>query len=248
MQRAPLTASVAGAVVVRRGDSPGTPAPSIRTRLRSPVPGFRFSGIATIDGGIPVAGAVVAVTLSDGGGLRRVDHVRTTVTDRQGRYEAVFDPVSGWKNAWVAASLAGHERYWRATVVDRCSRERPPHDGEIRQNLRLHRIQPIAAVGAFSLRLSPDDSHCDYRDRLMTCRPLRLESPATGMLNVRVTKESGGGSTISLIPPLGSQVPECDTMFSIPVQAGQMLFFALVIAPYETCEYSATLHTTLSAD
>lgn len=159
-----------------------------------------MTGVVTDDAGKPVPGARVAIR-DDFGDLPVVR------TDNTGRYTLnfsrgpgsihlpEFDPADTRDAvAFVSVEAPGYEPHSRFVLGT---------SEQIVENIRLRRVQHIAAGESAMLTISLDDSVCDttvWPGRELICRTLRVSAPTDGVMSVEAVPNdaASGRSTLQV--------------------------------------------------
>jgi hypothetical protein len=191
----------AAALLVATGcgsDTPRTPTAPEAPRTTTSVPAppsasLRLTGVVTDDEGRSVSGASVTVHPSGG-------NVVSTTTDMTGAYTVEFDTRANavFSTGFLVVSQPGYEQYSRYLNL--------AANGQIAQNLHLHRLTRIAAGAVTSIVVAPADSSCGLSDEWV-CRTVRVTTAAPGTLTL----------TLASDPPT-RQVRFCVSEASVPFQ------------------------------
>ena len=181
--------AVLATIVACSGTGPTGPIGTTPAPPPAPVGSTRpvqINGIATDDGGAPVAGAAIEVTVSDGVTGRKF----YATTNPAGFYELTADVLVARRAiGYIKADSPGRDRYFAYFDGDQ----------SVTQDVRLYRPIRITVGESTRVTVVPGDSACGLSDELI-CRTVRLTVPAAGPLTMtcepRGDDNGGPGLTI----------------------------------------------------
>jgi hypothetical protein len=203
-----MLASACGA----SNSSPSAPStPSV-----GPTSTFHVTGIATDDGGNPVAGANITVLpWADSVQLRPSSVV--VVTDGAGFYRLDFqaNPDRDGFVATVKAESPGHDTVYYNIRPDSTSQNAS-------QNIHLYRIKRISAGESTVLTLLTSDTLCGSNTSEFVCRTVHIVAPSDGLITITTTPPAANlGFQIAVEGPNGMGGSCCEDTASIRVTAGE---------------------------
>ena len=153
-----------------RGDGPAVTGPTPAAAPPTPSPPaatFRLSGLVIDGNDRPIPGAALRFYSGPG--------VVTAASDSAGAYAVVLDRPTHGFDVWVEAG--GHETASHFVAY----RSSP----EWVYDVRMHRIERMAAGNAVALSLKPDDPLCGF-DLEYRCRKVRVTPESAGLMRLRV--------------------------------------------------------------